>query len=93
MAESTVCRLSQQLYQPLPPQAGSVHTMFVLLHLHAVVIDELESPQAAHLLVHTQVLPGSQRDQTRVFAKRTFLHFMHKLRQLGVRAAAVVDLQ
>lgn len=42
---------------------------------------------------HTTYLPGSQGDQTRVFAKRTFLHFMHKLRQLGVSAAAVVNLQ
>lgn len=38
-------------------------------------------------------LPGSQGDQTDVFAKRTFLHLMHKLGQLGVSAAAVVDLQ
>lgn len=38
-------------------------------------------------------LPGSQGDQTRVFAKRTFLHLAHKLGQLGVSAAAVVDLQ
>lgn len=38
-------------------------------------------------------LPGSQGDQTRVFAKRAFLHLVHKLGQLGVSAAAVVDLQ
>lgn len=41
----------------------------------------------------TTYLPGSQGDQTRVFAKRTFLHLAHKLGQLGVSAAAVVDLQ
>lgn len=58
-----LCRLSQQLYQPLPPQAGSVLTMFVLLHLRAAVIDELESPQAAHLLIHTQVLRHAKRSK------------------------------
>lgn len=41
----------------------------------------------------TTYLPGSQGDQTCVFAKRTFLHLAHKLGQLGVSAAAVVDLQ
>lgn len=56
-----LCRLSQQLCQLLPPQAGSVLTMFVLLHLRAAVIDELESPQAAHLLIHTQVLRHAKR--------------------------------
>lgn len=30
--------------------------MFVLLHLHAAVIDELERTQASHLLIHTQIL-------------------------------------
>lgn len=31
----------------------------------------------------TTYLPGSQGDQTRVFAKRTFLHLAHKLGQLS----------
>jgi len=45
------------------------------------------------LVNNTTYLPGSQGDQTRLFAKRTFLHLMHKLRQLGVSTAAVVNLQ
>lgn len=39
--------------------------MFVLLHLRAAVIDELQSPQAAHLLIHTQVLRHAKRGGSR----------------------------
>lgn len=49
----------------LLPQAGSVPTIFVLLHLYAAVIDELESTQASHLLIHTQVLARAKRGRGR----------------------------
>lgn len=48
--------------------------MFVLLHLHAAVIDELESPQASHLLIHTQVLGHAKRGSIRGSVKNGVPH-------------------
>lgn len=107
--------------------AGEVLTAFVLLQLHAAVVDALDGAQATHLGIDAEILngkahtlvkyaicvevdrkyltkngiepslcvylPRAQCDQANVVSERTLLNLVDELGQLGVCAAAVVNLE